>query len=134
MEKVLFVILCFKTKVFLLCLSISKDGLLDKSFTRQRCRQVFKSGWTTSNMVGIICSPGWNRDNWHPKFCGAEAHPAHSLFNGITARQPKLLNHNSIMSSKAANVQSIGYDFIFWTKLGRIFHFTGTSLLRKHWQ
>ena len=46
----------------------------------QRCHWVFKSGWATSNVVGIICPPlvvigltelpnsGW-----------AKAHPAHPL-------------------------------------------------------
>ena len=29
----------------------------------QRCHWVFKSGWATSNVVGIICPPGANRVN-----------------------------------------------------------------------
>ena len=29
----------------------------------QRCRWVFKSGWVSSNVVGIICPPGCNRVN-----------------------------------------------------------------------
>ena len=29
----------------------------------QRCRWVFKSGWASSNVVSIICSPGCYRFN-----------------------------------------------------------------------
>ena len=29
----------------------------------QRCRWVFKSGWASSNVMGIICPPGCNRVN-----------------------------------------------------------------------
>ena len=31
--------------------------------TMQRCRWVFKSGWASSNVVGIICPPGCSRVN-----------------------------------------------------------------------
>ena len=34
----------------------------------QRYRWDFKSGWASSNVVGIICPPGCNRVNWAPKF------------------------------------------------------------------
>ena len=40
----------------------------------QRCRWFFKSGWASSNAVGIICPPGCSRVNWTPKFrwaCGS---------------------------------------------------------------
>ena len=44
------------------------DPYLSLLSTVQRCPWVFKSGWASSNVVGIICPPGCNRVNWTPKF------------------------------------------------------------------
>ena len=37
-------------------------------FLNQTLVSLVRSGWASSNVVGIICPLGWNRVNWTPKF------------------------------------------------------------------
>ena len=45
--------------------------------SQQRYRWVFKSGWATSNVVGIICPPGCIGLTQLPNSAWAKAHPTH---------------------------------------------------------
>ena len=52
----------------------------------RRCRWVFKSGWASSNVVGIICHPGCNRINWtaHPLAASLKAKHWWALSTNLT--------------------------------------------------
>ena len=53
-------------------LSVGKKTSLFSFETRfeiQGRRKFWKSGVVSSNMVGIICPPGWDRVNWSAKIC-----------------------------------------------------------------
>ena len=62
---------------------------------QQRCRWDFKSGWASSNVVGIICPPCCNMVNWAPKF-GVGLSPPCPPTSGSTVQWNILMNISAL--------------------------------------
>ena len=61
-------------------------------YTFQRCRWVFKSGWASSNVVGIICPLVVIGLTELPNSGWAKAHPAHLLGTSLRSRKTLLIS------------------------------------------
>ena len=56
--------------ILLVLLPVEPWRVGSTSTTPQIRRKVWKSGGLHSNVVGIMCPPGWDRVNWSAKNCG----------------------------------------------------------------
>ena len=74
-------------------LSLSLDQ--PRILTQQGPRKVWKSGGASSNVIGIICQPGWDRVNWSANIWDCHETPATPSTTGSDSPAAQLNPHSA---------------------------------------